>query len=190
MDCPNSGPPHQSTVSSFALDKYEVTVGRFRKFVNAYVSNTASAPAVGAGVNPAIPGTGWQSGWNTSLPSTPVGVDKLGQMRRDLPDWTDAAEANENTAINCVDWYEALAFCIWDGGRLPTESEWEYAAAEARTTGFIPGARQHRTARTRTSTREPCIADPAIPKRWRLSVRTLLAMASGAMRTWLATFGS
>ena len=43
--------------------------------------------------------------------------------------WTASAGSQENLPINCVNWYEAYAFCIWDGGFLPSEAEWEYAAA-------------------------------------------------------------
>jgi formylglycine-generating enzyme len=43
--------------------------------------------------------------------------------------WTDLPASNENRPINCVTWYEAMAFCIWDGGYLPTAAEWNYAAS-------------------------------------------------------------
>lgn len=43
--------------------------------------------------------------------------------------WTDAPGANENQPMNCISWYEAMAFCAWDGGFMPTEAEWNYAAS-------------------------------------------------------------
>jgi formylglycine-generating enzyme required for sulfatase activity len=35
---------------------------------------------------------------------------------------------HEARPINCVNWYQGYAFCIWDGGFLPSEAEWDYAA--------------------------------------------------------------
>jgi len=43
--------------------------------------------------------------------------------------------------INCITWYEAMAFCIWDGGYLPTEAEWDALRGGARTNGY-PDKRQ------------------------------------------------
>jgi len=37
--------------------------------------------------------------------------------------------SRENLPLNYANWYESYAFCIWDGGFLPSEAEWEYAAA-------------------------------------------------------------
>ena len=133
-----------ATVTGFRLDKYEVTVGRFRKFLAAW--SGGYRPAAGAGkhthlhngsglANPYDPEkneSGWDTAWASNV-STSHSVRAGGT-------WTATAGANENLPMNYVSWFEAAAFCIWDGGFLPSNVEWEYVAIGDRT--YFPWGNQ------------------------------------------------
>jgi formylglycine-generating enzyme required for sulfatase activity len=139
---------YTTTVSSFRLDAFEVTAGRFRAFVSALASAsgipgwTASAgalsPPAGAGkhahlhngnglLNSGSGGgyeSGWQSGWPAMPTSSATWTTQLSSCTAAFDTWN---AGDDTLPISCVTWYDAYAFCIWDDGFLPSVSEFNYA---------------------------------------------------------------
>jgi formylglycine-generating enzyme len=141
-----------ATISTLRVDKYDVTVGRYRQFVNYLTSSVGAPPPDGSGKHSHLNGgqglasssdagapyeTGWDAtNWDDFIQTGPAAVDSWNQSLSDcatraLPSstWTPAPGSQENLPIGCLTWFEAEAFCIWDGGFLPSDAEWEYVAA-------------------------------------------------------------
>ncbi len=149
---------HSATVGDYRLDKYEVSVGRFRGYVDAVVGGWLPPAASGKhahlnggrGLSDGNGGyePGWDVTWNSNLPIAKATWDGSNGLACDAAyqTWMSAAGVYEKRPINCVNWYQTAAFCIWDGGFLPSEAEWQYAAAggsENRTYPWgstVPGA--------------------------------------------------
>ena len=92
-------PVHQVTLSSYWIDKYEVTSSNFTKFLNENKNEAHRFIEI--------------------TPSVTVKFDDNVYQPR---------EGLENYPVNRVSWFGADAYCKWKEKRLPTEAEWEKAA--------------------------------------------------------------
>ena len=129
-----------ATISDFRLDKYLVTVGRFRQFVEAWNGGSGYTPPAGSGKHNHLNGgkgladsgdpgsfeTGWLTSDNDYI--TPTNQNLI-TCNDQFATWTMSPGTQEKLPMNCVNWYEAYAFCIWDGGFMPSETEFEYTSA-------------------------------------------------------------
>ena len=156
----DGGPRGGLQTSTYRLDKFEVSVARFRRFAQAWQDGWR--PTAGSGVHRHLRsgaglsvGTGsevgWQDAWTGNIGRDYVWDGTLGSSGNfvatgaepaDLTDWaarlcggargngtfTAGPSVRENLPMDCVNWFEAQAFCIWDGGFLPSNNEWSHAA--------------------------------------------------------------
>lgn len=96
----------------FYIDKYEVTIGQYKKFLDAI--------AAGETIKEHDSGKGHKD-------HKPLQWDNVVQVIESGGSFNDV-KLTWDMPVFGVDWYDAYSYAAWRGKRLPTDEEWEKAA--------------------------------------------------------------
>ena len=120
----------KTTLKDFYLDRYEVTIGDYKQFLDALASGTEVKEDLFVARH---------------KNHTPDNWDKLlaaVQLRQPLQVGDQQLWLTWDSPVIGVDWYDAVAFANWRGKRLPTADEWTLGARGA-VSATLPAAPTH-----------------------------------------------
>nr|MDQ3935579.1 SUMF1/EgtB/PvdO family nonheme iron enzyme [Actinomycetota bacterium] len=156
----NERPRHEVDLPAFEIDRLPVTNGDWLEFAadGGYRRRSLWSPA----------GWDWRRRENVERPLYWTADGRERTCDRLAP-------VDPSVPVMHVSWYEADAFARWAGRRLPTELEWEKAAA------WAPGAREPR--------RHPWGAEPPTPERANLDQTAFGPAPAGAHPAGASGYG-
>jgi len=132
---------HDAVARGGYVDAYEVSVARYRAWVNAGFPHPRAGESFFNGLQ-------WMSQFDRDLviPNRATMDDRVpGVVSTDaMCTWSGTPGVNDDLPISCVPVMAAIAFCWWESKHLITEIGWEYLATNRGTTptpfGAIPAA--------------------------------------------------